>query len=133
MTAGEPDRTPRATYLAGLAAGELRYQHCDGCDQPFFYPRVLCPRCGGTDLRWQVSAGAGTVYSSTTVPGRPDKGIEPYSVVLVDLDEGIRIMSTVRDVAEPAIGLRVFFVAEPPSADGDDHRPVFVPEVSHAA
>lgn len=64
-------------------------------------PRPICPACGSTALSWEESAGRGTVYSSTDVHTRE----ETYNVALVDLDEGLRVMSTVA-VGVP-IGVRV--------------------------
>ncbi|MFI0961259.1 Zn-ribbon domain-containing OB-fold protein [Streptomyces sp. NPDC021080] len=97
---------PAPVYAEGLAAGELRFQYCSGCDHAVFYPRVLCPYCGDPDLQWRTSAGLGTVYATTTLHMR---GREPYDVSLVDLDEGFRMMSRVEGVApeQVAIGSRV--------------------------
>lgn len=64
-------------------------------------PRPICPVCGSSSLAWEESAGRGTVYSSTDVHARE----ETYNVALVDLDEGVRVMSTVEVGA--AIGARV--------------------------
>lgn len=98
---------PDTVFREGLDSGELRFQRCAACDDAVFYPRVLCPGCGSEDLRWLVSRGAGTVYATTVVRGRDSA----RNVVLVDLDEGFRMMSRVEDV-EPdqvAIGTRVSF------------------------
>lgn len=108
---------PHAAYLEGLEHGELRYQRCGACDAAVFYPRVLCNRCGSTALHFEVSAGLGTVYSSTAVMPRDAAS---YSVSLVDLDEGFRMMSSVVDVPAEAveIGMRVSARFEPID-DGD--------------
>lgn len=92
---------------------ELAYQ-VDGDGRAVFRPRVAA---GG---RWRVSAGLGTVYSTTVV--RP-RGGEPYNIVLVDLDEGFRMMSAVVGVAPEAveIGARVRLAWR----DGDPPVPVF--------
>jgi hypothetical protein len=92
------DRSPADVSAEFYARGELAYQ-LDEQDRPVFRPRV------GYD-RWRVSAGRGTVYSATVVR-RPDE--PPASVVLVDLDEGFRMMSRVVGMAPEAvtIGLRV--------------------------
>ncbi|MEV6110757.1 OB-fold domain-containing protein [Streptomyces sp. NPDC051940] len=97
---------PALGYAEGLAAGELRFQHCTGCERAVFYPRVLCPHCGAEELTWRTSAGLGTVYAATAVHAR---GREPYNVSLVDLDEGFRMMSRVEGVTAEgvAIGARV--------------------------
>jgi uncharacterized OB-fold protein len=94
---------PGAEYAERLAAGEVPYQRCAACGQAVFSPRVLCTNCGSTELGWERSAGRGTVYSATTVYKR---GVDPYTVALVDLDEGVRVMTRVEDAAagEPPIG-----------------------------
>lgn len=83
-------------------------QCCEGCHHHVFQPRVLCPHCGGTSLRWQPVAGGGTVHSTTVVSRREADG-GPYNVALIDLDEGVRMMSRVDEIAPQAvaIGLRV--------------------------
>jgi uncharacterized OB-fold protein len=96
---------PLETYRAYLARGELAFQRApDGT--PVFFPRLVAPRSGATDLQWHVSAGLGTVYSATTIhpKGEPD-----YNVSLIDMDEGFRLMSRVEgvDVASVTIGMRV--------------------------
>jgi uncharacterized protein len=97
--------SPKAGYESGLAAGELRFQRCS-CGKAIFYPRTFCPACGGSDLTWEVSAGEGTVYATTSmaVPGG-----QPYNVCLIDLDEGFRMMSRIDGIPsrEAEIGARV--------------------------
>jgi len=97
---------PALAYAAGLAAGELRFQYCDGCESAVFHPRVLCPTCGEPSPGWRTSAGLGTVYATTVLHQR---GAAPYNVALIDLDEGFRMMSRVEDRApeDVAIGDRV--------------------------
>lgn len=72
-----------------------------------FYPRVIEPGTGAADLKWVEACGMGTVYSTTVVRSRPPA--EPYNVVLVELDEGPRLMSRVEriDPAGVEIGMRV--------------------------
>lgn len=96
-------------YSERLLAGEFLIQRCDGCKRGVFYPRVVCPHCGSEALKWERPSGRGTIYSSTMVR-RPDSKGGPYNVVLVDLEEGVRLMSTVVDAAqdEIAIGASVF-------------------------
>ncbi|MEU6577920.1 OB-fold domain-containing protein [Streptomyces sp. NPDC046805] len=101
------DTAPAQGYADGLAAGELCFQRCADCEQAVFYPRLLCPHCGGESLDWQVSAGVGTVYAATVVHKR---GAAPYNVVLVDLDDGFRMMSRVEGLSpeeDVAVGTRV--------------------------
>ena len=83
----------------------LHFQRCASCAGAIHPPRTLCPACGGTDLRWEETAGEGTVYSTTAVHTRE----ETYNVALVDLDEGFRVMTSVAGAPPAAvpIGSRV--------------------------
>lgn len=105
-SAALPPRGARAHFEAELGAGRFVVQRCGDCDQAVFYPRQACPHCGGIDLAWFEPAGRGTVYATTTVRLDPKA---PHEVCLIDLDEGVRLMSTVRNVAPGAvrIGQRV--------------------------
>jgi uncharacterized protein len=69
----------------------LHFQRCSSCGSAIHPPRPLCPVCGSTALAFAESAGAGTVYSTTTVHAREGS----HDVSLVDLDEGYRVMTAV--------------------------------------
>jgi uncharacterized OB-fold protein len=112
-----PAEAPAAVYRRHLQDGKLGYQRCAACSAAVFYPRVLCPVCGGDELQWRESAGRGTVYATTAVYSR-DR--DPRNVVLVDLDEGFRMMSRVEGVpaAEVEVGTRVRFEVRQEEDDG---------------
>ena len=118
---------PSAAYRRYLHNGKLGYQRCADCSAAVFYPRVLCPVCGSGALEWCESEGRGTVYAITAVHSR---NRDPRNVVLVDLDEGFRMMSRVEGVAaeEVEIGTRVRF--EVRQGEGDEPVAVFVREGS---
>lgn len=108
-----PAGGPTARFWAALESGRFQFQHCRRCDRPFHRPRVLCPGCGSGDWHWRDSAGAGEVYSVTTVH-RPPAGFTdqaPYGLVLVDLDEGVRAFGRVVGPV-PGIGDRVALVPD---------------------
>ena len=118
--AGEP---PAEVYRRHLESGLLGFQRCAGCGSAVFYPRVLCPVCGGHDLDWERSSGRGDIYATTAVYRREG---DPYNVVLVDLEEGFRMMSRVDGVPAERVevGARVRLRVD---REGDDPVPVFVP------
>ena len=93
MTGDRIEVSPATVYNEGLAAGKLRYQRCADCGRAVFFPRVACPHCGAARLEWSDSNGVGTVYSTTVTRSRSGD----YNVALIDLDEGFRMMCTVRD------------------------------------
>ncbi len=129
MSAGLPDnpargKPPAEVYRRYLEEGKLGFQRCQGCGKAIFYPRISCPFCGSAFLLWETSSGRGTVYATTAVY-RQDG--EPYSVVLVDLEEGFRMMSRVERIAaeEVEIGQRVTLEVR---EEEDEPVAVFVPE-----
>ena len=118
---------PALTYRRHLENGKLGYQRCADCAAAVFYPRTVCPVCGSGALEWRESAGRGTIYATTAVHSR---NRDPRNVVLVDLDEGFRMMSRVESVAaeEVEIGTRVRF--EVRWGEEDEPVAVFVREGS---
>ena len=91
---------------------------CRTCGQAFWFPRETCPRDLSPDLEWREAEGGGTVYAASVMPkpGNPAMaGREPYVVALVELDEGVRLMSNVvtADPSAVAVGDRVALTWEP--------------------
>lgn len=106
-----------APYWEAAREGRLMIQRCGGCDRHVFYPRSICPHCGSVELEWVQASGRGTVYSYTVVHRAPSPAFKedvPYVVALIDLDEGVRMMSNI--LAPPGdvkIGARVEVVFDP--------------------
>ena len=83
------------TYWDGVACGELRLQACGSCGALRHYPRLLCDRCYSDSVRWVKASGRGRIHSWTIAhhPYHPAFVTEvPYTLVLVDLDEGPRAL-----------------------------------------
>jgi len=98
----------QAQYQAALDEGRFLIQRCEACARHVHFPRELCPHCGSHRLAWVQPQGRGTVHAVTTVRRKPDAGGD-YNVSLVDLDEGVRLMSRIEGVppSDVQIGLRV--------------------------
>ncbi len=95
-------------FTDGLAQGLLRYQRCESCGAAQRLARYACTACGETSLSWHDAVGTGRVFSLTEVRRAPTeafKAMAPYTLALVDLDEGARLMGHAR--AGMAIGDRV--------------------------
>ncbi len=114
---------PDNEFDAFLAKGELHIQHCRSCGKYVFYPRLACTACGQMDLEWCPASGRGTVYAVSVINRRQEKG-GPYNVVLVDLEEGPRMMSCVVgiDHEDVKIGMSVTSKIE---SENDAARVVF--------
>lgn len=97
-----------AYHQSKLEQGEFLIQRCTACGKHVYYPRELCPHCGSTSLEWKAPGGGGVVHAVTTVRRKPADGGD-INVSLVDLDEGVRLMSRVDNLAPDAvkIGQRV--------------------------
>ncbi|WP_218511672.1 Zn-ribbon domain-containing OB-fold protein [Variovorax sp. dw_308] len=86
---------PGVMYREGVAQGLLRYMKCRDCESAQTLARYACGRCGSTQLDWLDSDSTGTVYAVTTVTRAPSdefRALVPYTLVLVDLREGSRVM-----------------------------------------
>ena len=119
------EASPLVVYQSHLDKGELAYQWSPAASRAVFYPRLVCPYSGSTDLEWRIASGLGTVYATTVT--HPQQGAL-YNVALIDCDEGFRLMSRVEEIdpMQVRIGMRVRFRVH--SAEGDQPAyPVFVP------
>jgi len=85
---------PEAEYFKALDRGEFLLQRCGACARHVFYPRILCPHCGASALVWKRASGLGVVYSATIVRRRPEEG-GAHNIVLIELEEGVRVMSRI--------------------------------------
>lgn len=83
-----------AFFWEGLDQSELRIQRCSDCGELRHPPGPMCPLCHSLEWDHILSSGHGSIYSFT-VPYRPfvPGFTEPTTVVLVELDEGVRILS----------------------------------------
>lgn len=95
-------------YRTQLGQGNFLIQRCGSCGRSIFYPRMICPFCGSDQLSWFAPSMLGTVYSTTVVRRAPEHGGD-YNVALIDLAEGVRMMSRVVGMRadEVEIGMRV--------------------------
>jgi len=126
-----PVPTPLTTpFWAGCAAGELRLQHCAGCDAPFFPPQFRCPACLGDEVTWVSLSGRARLYSYL-IQQRPAPGFEdrvPYAVAIVELAEGPRMMTNIVGIPNTSDDLVLDMELEVRfEPRGDLHLPVFGP------
>ncbi len=102
-----------APFWDGCDRGELLLQRCAECSRLQYFPRIMCAHCGSERMSWTRSSGKGTIFSRTSVEASffgqrwtPDL---PYTVVIIDLDEGVRFLSRMvgERANEVSIGDRV--------------------------
>ena len=86
-----------AAFWRGLRDGKLLLQHCGECGHVQYYQQAICRACGSEQLEHRAASGRGKVHSFSVVhraPGPAFKGDVPYAVILVELAEGPRMIST---------------------------------------
>jgi uncharacterized OB-fold protein len=100
-----------APFWKGLAQGEVRLQQCGQCGAHQYPAESFCYQCGAQDMSWIAVAGEGTVYSFTVVHQLYHKAFKPflpYTVAIVQMDEGPRMLSAMVGLRRPVrIGERV--------------------------
>ncbi len=97
-----------APYWEGTRAGELRAQGCLDCGHLRFPPSILCPKCLGERAEWRRLSGRGKIYTFIIVhrPQHPAFFADaPYNVAIVELDEGIRLHTTIIQCPNDALAI----------------------------
>lgn len=91
-----PRPTPETRHFwDGTRERELRLQRCDDCGKVYFPPRPFCPGCASREVRVFKASGRGILYSYV-ISHRAAPGFEPpYSIAVVELDEGPRMMTNI--------------------------------------
>ncbi|ASW89860.1 Zn-ribbon domain-containing OB-fold protein [Mycobacterium marseillense] len=91
-------------FWSGLEDHKLLIQRCADCKTLRVPPRPMCGNC--QSLNWDSieSTGCGTVYSFVMPQYPPLPFLQyPYVVALIELDEGVRIVSNLCDIEPAAI------------------------------
>ena len=108
-----PTITPETLHFwEGTRAGELRLQRCAGCGDAYFPPRPFCPHCGSADVGVFRASGRATLYSYV-IHHRPAPGfVPPYSIAVVQLEEGPRMMTNIVQAAQTPEALQLDMALE---------------------
>lgn len=97
-------------YWQGCKHHQLWMRYCNRCARPYFYPRDVCPMCGGRDMDWRQMSGRGTVHTFAIVHRPPMPGFAgdvPLITAIVELDEGPRMMTNRFGIAPDPAQIRV--------------------------
>jgi len=113
-----PDATgPDQIFQRALANGEILLPKCKDCGAYHFFPRVLCPHCHGAAISWKRATGAGWVHTTTVVRRKPERGGN-YNVCMVELEEGVRMMSRVEGISPENVVIDMAVTAFVGEAEG---------------
>lgn len=105
-TAGRPGAF---TVASAAAPAGLLGARCRSCGAYDFPGARFCPRCSAAALEAVALSSRGTLHSWSTVyqdPGPSFVGARPFTIVTVELPEGVRVVSTL-SVPVPPDQLRV--------------------------
>ena len=81
---------------------QLLHQRCTACAHVWYFFRPFCPACGDDSPEPTQANANGVVCATTLVHRAPDerfKALVPYRLVLVDMQDGMRVMGH----AEPSL------------------------------
>jgi uncharacterized OB-fold protein len=87
-------------FFAAARERRLVVHRCSKCGHRRFPPREICSRCLAREAEWVPSSGRGTVVSYNVMHQVYHPGFAaevPYPVVLVELEDGGRMISNVVD------------------------------------
>lgn len=96
-----------------LATGTLHVNVCDDCGTARHPPGPICPKCRSFRNSWRPASGRATLMSFTEVRHPVHAMLAssvPYVVTLVDLEEGVRMVSGIpagRRVAPLRVGMKL--------------------------
>ncbi len=102
-------------YARASATGRLHLQQCFDCSAWRHPPRFRCARCGSSAWTWEPTSGHGRVFT-WTVTHRPIdpafSGELPYAVLVVELDEGPRVVGNLLGIEPAALSLDLAVIVE---------------------
>jgi len=113
-----PGMTPLTQpYWDGARRHELLLQRCAACRHLWHPPLPRCPECHSAAVDWMPASGRGRVYTFTVVYHATHAAMAdkvPYITALIELDEGPRVLTNLRNCAEAQaqIGMPVTVIFE---------------------
>ncbi|WP_405804444.1 Zn-ribbon domain-containing OB-fold protein [Streptomyces sp. NBC_01187] len=115
-----------AGFWEGVARHKLLFQRCEACATPRLPWLPGCHACGSSEWRAVESAGHGTVYSYVVMHHPAFPAFDPpYAVALVELGEGVRLVSNITGVPCEKVRIGMPVELEFLRVDDDLELPVF--------
>lgn len=104
-------------FTDAIVSRDQQYLLCEACGEATLPPRRICHACGSTELTQEPLPDRGEVLSFTDISVTTPKfhGETPYTVVLVELAEGVHLTGQLREATaeDSAIGDEVRLDTEP--------------------
>lgn len=85
------------SFKEGLKEFKLKGCICENCKNQMLPPRMICTKCGSTDLKEHCFDGKGTIKTKTViyVPLTKFQELSPYTVGIIELEDGVMITGMV--------------------------------------
>jgi uncharacterized OB-fold protein len=108
-----PAITPETLHFwEGTRASELRLQRCVACNNVYFPPRPFCPQCWSQNVGVFRASGRARLHSYV-IHHRPAPGfVPPYSIAVVQLEEGPRMMTNIVETEQTPEALQLDMALE---------------------
>ena len=122
-----------AVFWDAATEGRLVAQRCGDCGVLRHPPRPMCPHCHSLNIDVVDLSGRGTIYSYAILHHPQHPAFDyPVFAVLVDLDEGIRVVSNIVGVAKDEIRIGMLVEVDFVPTAGGQKVPVFRPAAGAA-
>lgn len=117
-------RIDTSFFWEACERGEFVAQKCEPCDKLWHPPRPMCPDCHSLERSFAKLSGKGTILSWVRQVRPASYGFDKSPIViLVQLEEGLRIVSNIVGDTPPEIGDSVHVAFE--KTAGGKAVPVF--------
>lgn len=89
-----------SSFYRFVSEKRLMAAKCNECGTVLLPPKPMCTKCLSTHLKWIELEGAGKLLSYTVIHIAPEQfqSITPYSVGIVELQNGLRLPGMIRGV-----------------------------------
>lgn len=121
-------RIDTAFFWEACERGEFVAQKCPSCDVLWHPPRPMCPHCHSTEKTVETLSGKGKLMSwvKQVTPGAFGFA-EPPVAALIELEEGLRLVSNLEGVATEDIKIGMAVTVDFAKTSGGKAVPIFRP------
>ena len=133
----KPQRPPpivtddRVVFWDAVAEQRLVAQRCGECGRLRHPPRPMCPHCHSLSIEVVELSGRGTLYSYSVLHHPQHPAFDyPVLAALVDLEEGVRMVSNLAGIEPNDIRIGMPLEVEFQEQDGGTYLPRFRPRVA---
>ncbi len=114
--------TKAADFVTYLEQGKVMTTRCKECGVSYFPPKLDCPKCSSSDVKWFEIKGNGKLLTYAVVNYGPT-GFEndaPYTLAIADFADGLRMFGRLsKDIKESDIEIGMAVKVVPLELAGD--------------